>query len=226
MRDVPKDALYLGLAGVVPYLATSLSTVYMAWDLNHSAAHGTGVFFDTDSALAALAILEPLQIGYGAVIISFLGAIHWGLEWASYGGRNDRQRYVVGVIAPAIAWPSILLPVEYALITQFLSFIFLYFQDAKATSRGTAPPWYASFRFVLTFVVGASIVVTLVSRGQIFAFVGHPQRVSDKLQHIRESQLLYLQEENDEKTRSAAEKDEAGGEGDEEAEEGGEEEEE
>lgn len=202
---------------MIPYLATSLSTVYMAWDLNHSAAHGTGVFFDTDSALAALAILEPLQIGYGAVIISFLGAIHWGLEWGSYGGRSDRQRYVVGVVAPAIAWPSILLPVEYALITQFLSFIFLYFQDAKATSRGTAPPWYASFRFVLTFVVGASIVVTLVSRGQIFAFVGHPGRTSDKLQQIRESQLLYLQEEEDEKKRRASEHDEEDGDDEEEA---------
>jgi hypothetical protein len=31
-----------------------------------------------------LHFLEPLQIGYGASILSFLGAIHWGLEWAGY----------------------------------------------------------------------------------------------------------------------------------------------
>lgn len=195
----------------------------MAWDLNHSAAHGTGVLFDSESAINALAILEPLQIGYGAVIISFLGAIHWGLEWAGYGGRHDRRRYAVGVIAPALAWPTVLLPVEYALITQFLAFNFLYFQDAKASNRGTAPPWYSTFRFVLTFIVGASIVVTLIGRGQIVAYVGHPQRPSDKLQQIRESQMMYLQEENEEKKRRAAEEDEEGG--DEEEEEGGEEEE-
>ena len=199
----------------------------MAWDLNHSAAHGTGVLFDSESAINALAILEPLQIGYGAVIISFLGAIHWGLEWAGYGGRHDRRRYAVGVIAPAIAWPTVLLPVEYALITQFLAFTFLYFQDARAATKGTAPAWYSTFRFVLTFIVGASIVVTLIGRGQINAYVGHPQRPTDKLQQIRESQMIYLQEENEEKKRRAAEKDEEGeGEDEDEDEESGEEEEE
>ena len=56
------------MAGVIPYLATSLTTVYLAWDLNHSAAHGTGVFLDAETAMLGLQILEPLQIGYGAVV--------------------------------------------------------------------------------------------------------------------------------------------------------------
>ena len=34
-----------------------------------------------------LDILQPLQIGYGAVLLSFLGAIHWGLEFAGMGGH-------------------------------------------------------------------------------------------------------------------------------------------
>ena len=210
------------MAGVLPYLATSLSTVYVAWDLNHSVTAGTGVLFDEHTATLALQILEPLQIGYGAVIISFLGAIHWGLEWAGYGGYKGYSRYAIGVVAPAVAWPTILMPVEYALITQFLAFNFLFFQDAKAARRGYAPPWYGTYRFLLTFIVGASIVVTLISRGQIVEHVGHPSRPSDKLQELRESQMMYLQQEEEEKQKRMAAQEE---EDEEEKEDDGEEEE-
>jgi hypothetical protein len=72
-----------------------------------------------------------------------------------------------GVIAPAVAWPTIFMPVELALITQFFAFNFLYFADARATVRGWFPPWYSTYRFVLTFFVGASIVISLIGRGQI-----------------------------------------------------------
>jgi hypothetical protein len=60
-----------------------------------------------------------------------------------------------------------LMPTEYALISQFIIFNLLYFADAQATVRGWAPPWYAMYRFVLTLIVGASIVVSLIGRGRI-----------------------------------------------------------
>ena len=68
LAEVPRDALYLGLAGVLPYLATSLSTVYLAYDLNHAKIHGFGVFLDADAATFGLQIVEPIQLGYGAVV--------------------------------------------------------------------------------------------------------------------------------------------------------------
>ena len=70
LKDVPRDALILGTAGVLPYMATSLSTLYLAWDLNHAKAHGAGVFLDAEMANLALNIIEPIQIGYGAVVRS------------------------------------------------------------------------------------------------------------------------------------------------------------
>lgn len=60
-----------------------------------------------------------------------------------------------------------MLPVEYALISQFLAFNLLYTVDSAATVRGWTPPWYSSYRFILTFVVGASIVISLIGRGQV-----------------------------------------------------------
>ena len=128
-------------------------------------------------------------------IISFLGAVHWGLEWAKFGGAQGYSRYAIGVVAPAVAWPTILLPVEYALITQFLAFNFLYFTDARATVRGWAPSWYSTYRFVLTFVVGASIVVSLVGRGQITDKINRLPGPADRLKALREVQMENLEKE-------------------------------
>lgn len=36
-----------------------------------------------------------------------------------------------------------------------------------ASRRGWTPNWYAVYRFVLTMIVGASIVVTLIGRGEL-----------------------------------------------------------
>jgi Protein of unknown function (DUF3429) len=65
---VPREALVVGMAGVVPYLATSLTTVFLAWDMNYQAHHGIGFIFDAKTAETLLHIIEPLQIGYGAVV--------------------------------------------------------------------------------------------------------------------------------------------------------------
>jgi len=210
LTEVPRESLYIGAAGVIPYAATSLSTVYLAWDINHAAASGgTGVLFSPETAHQLLDLVTPIQIGYGAVIISFLGAIHWGLEYAGYGGYHSYRRYMYGVVAPAVAWPTIFMPVEYALITQFVAFNFLYFADARATVRGWFPPWYSTYRFVLTFLVGASIVISLVGRGQIVRH-DHAARKSplDHLKDDRDAQWEALEREEKEKRAKLAKEEE------------------
>jgi hypothetical protein len=44
-------------------------------------------YLDPATAQHLLDIIQPIQIGYGAVLLSFLGAIHWGLEFAGVGGH-------------------------------------------------------------------------------------------------------------------------------------------
>lgn len=68
LEDVPKQAYYMGLAGVLPYAATSMATVYCAFEINRASDHGTGIFLSEKSAEALLHIVEPLQVGYGAVV--------------------------------------------------------------------------------------------------------------------------------------------------------------
>lgn len=202
LRDVPKDALALGLAGVVPYLVTSLQTVYLAYETNQAAAGG--LILSGQSAELALHLLEPIQVGYGAVILSFLGAIHWGFEWAGYGGKFGWRRYAPGVIAPAIAWPTLLFPVEYALISQFLAFTFLYYNDARAAGAGAAPHWYGMYRFVLTFIVGASIVASLIGRQHIATSGEGEHTITEKV-----SALLYLKQKEQEEAEARRKEEEA-----------------
>lgn len=101
-ETIPQGAVIYGAAGLIPYAATSLTTVYLAklaassegnvpFHLSHmillaltisSRDKGGGVF-DAETALALLHHVEIVQVGYGAIILSFLGSIHWGLEVSS-----------------------------------------------------------------------------------------------------------------------------------------------
>ena len=76
------------------------------------------------------------------------------------------------------------MPVEYALITQFMAFTLLYYADTRATYRGWTPPWYAVYRFVLTFIVGASIVVSLIGRGEVADQVGKIPGAVDRMKAL------------------------------------------
>lgn len=60
--------MYIGMAGVLPYLATSVSTLYLAWDINHAATTGSGFLLSGGTAETLLHLIEPIQIGYGAVV--------------------------------------------------------------------------------------------------------------------------------------------------------------
>lgn len=60
--------MFLGLAGVIPYLATSLQTVYLSYEINRATTTGDGLLFSGDTAELLLHLLEPVQVGYGAVV--------------------------------------------------------------------------------------------------------------------------------------------------------------
>ena len=139
-----------------------------------------------------------------------MGAIHWGLEWAGYGGYHSYRRYAIGVVAPAVAWPTILLSPEKALIAQFCAFTFLYYADSRATKRGWTPPWYNTYRFVLTFVVGASIVISLIGRGQIAGQVGQMPSATARIQAFRENSEEELAKEEAARRQRIVEQDEQG----------------
>lgn len=114
------------------------------------------------------------------------------------------RRFAIGCAMPAIAWPTMLMPLEPALITQFAAFTGLYFVDSRQGVRGFAPSWYPTYRFVLTFIVGISIVASLIGRGQVqFLGSGKPTR-ADKLRELSELQPEARKEEEEVKSKRRA----------------------
>lgn len=119
---------------------------------------------------------------------------------------------MIGVVAPAIAWPTTLLQPTTALICQFLGFTFLYYADSRACYKGWAPPWYGMYRFVLTFIVGASIVLSLIGRGEVTHKINPLPSAVERIQAFRDN----AEEELSREMASQGQKQTQGGEGEEE----------
>jgi hypothetical protein len=101
------------------------------------------------SAKAAMAMLEHvqlLQVQYGAIILSFLGAVHWGFEWAKYGGVVGNPRYILGVAPVLAGWSTLLLAGPMALVGQWAAFFGMWYADQRATTNGWTPRWYSTVR--------------------------------------------------------------------------------
>ena len=89
-----------------------------------------------DTALEALHTLEAVQITYGATILSFLGALHWGMEFVGFGGEQGYKRLIVGTIPLLIAWPTTFMSHGLALAFQWVGFTTTWFMDQRATQNG------------------------------------------------------------------------------------------
>ena len=159
-QAVPQPALLWGSAGVIPYVSTAAASIWLARK-EHLVSMGLDKTMDSETASALLLHAQNIQVGFGAVLLSFLGAIHWGFEFSKYGGRIGNRRYLIGVLPLVLGWPTTLLAPQMALIAQWASFVAVWFIDLRATTAGWVPKWYSTYRFWLTFAVGTSIIATL-----------------------------------------------------------------
>jgi hypothetical protein len=57
------------MGGLIPYVVTSFSTLYLAWDINYAREVGMGFLVNKDTSESLLHLLEPTQIGLGAIIL-------------------------------------------------------------------------------------------------------------------------------------------------------------
>ena len=96
--------------------------------------------------LAAFGLIGAAN--YGAVILSFVGAIHWGL--AMHDGRN--VFWFVWSTTPALlAWAAIsLLDVHLSILALVSSFTLAWLVDRLAFQRDLLPEWYMRLRHILT----------------------------------------------------------------------------
>jgi hypothetical protein len=127
--------MVFGLAGSLPYIATSGATVYLARQAGE-AASGVVAKIDPGVAMSLLDQAMSVQVTYGAVMLGFLGALHWGMEFAGYGGHKGSKRLLLGIAPTLVGWSTLGLDPGMALVTQWAGFTGLWYADMKATAAG------------------------------------------------------------------------------------------
>ena len=140
--QTPRAAFWLGAAGLIPFAAASAAI----WIV-------PGKYLA--SAVFAL-------VAYGAVILSFMGAVHWGLVIASSAreSRDDMSRWLsLGVIPALLAWLALLIGPLNALFLLLAAFTAVYALDRMAIAAALAPPWYGRLRLRLTAAVLVLLLV-------------------------------------------------------------------
>ena len=134
---VPAAAKWLGALGALPFVFLS----------------GLGLVLQGPvQAQASLALAA-----YGAVILSFLGGIHWGLAISENASEPRHipsyRRLAVSVVPSLVAWCALLLPDRATLPVLAAGFAVMLAVDWRAARRAEAPPWYPKLRWPLTTVV-------------------------------------------------------------------------
>ena len=181
-NSVPKPYLFMGLAGGLPYVASAGTTIYLA----HQAGLAAAGLDSMDPGVASTILDQALnfQVTYGAVLLSFLGSLHWGMEFAGMGGHKGYPRLLLGVAPAVLAWSTIPLAPTSALLWQWLGFTGLWYADNRATSAGWTPKWYSQYRFYLSILVGTCIIGSLAGTSYWGPVAGHGL-LSHDLQMIR-----------------------------------------
>lgn len=99
--------------------------------------------------------------GYAAVIVSFLGGVHWGIGFMKAQADTaaaPRSHFVWGVVPSLIAWLALMMPVYAALPLLGLVVVACYAVDSKTYPTAGLGHWLP-MRLRLTVVATASCVL-------------------------------------------------------------------
>ena len=147
---IPRAALILGLAGLIPFVWGALSQLSPAL-----AETGLGM-------LGPRFIGPYVSLAYGTVILAFMSGVLWGFATRAEGSEAALG-YGLSVI-PAL-WAFFFVgggPVS-AAIWLAAGFVLLLMLDAMFWTRGLAPPWWMRLRLLLTAVVLACLAVPILA---------------------------------------------------------------
>ena len=145
-RPLPAPARLLGPAGLIPFAGLAAG-IWAGWP-------GAG----------------PALAAYGATILAFLGAVHWGLALAAPAGATEEQaervawgRLGLGVVPALLAWVALLLPLAAGLVLLALGILATALAETLAARQGLVPRAYLGLRWLLS--TGAGLALLLGAAG-------------------------------------------------------------
>jgi hypothetical protein len=146
MAQIPRSALILGLAGLIPFLwgaVTQVSDSAAMWGVDWLGPRFIGPY---------------IGLSYGMVILCFMSGVLWGFATKAEG---EASRFYALSVIPAL-WAFFLVgdgPVSSAIYLG-AGFVGLLILDWQFQAAGLAPRWWMRLRVMLSAVVLACLSVT------------------------------------------------------------------
>lgn len=137
---VPRRVAWLGYGGLLPFLGLAITILADPW-------HG---LFWGDALVA-----------YGAVILSFVGALHWGFAMCLPGLTDARRAacFVWSTVPALVAWPALLAEPLFAAVLLVAGFVAHYWQDRRLAAAAALPAWYLPLRLRLTSLASVCLLL-------------------------------------------------------------------
>lgn len=141
--SMPISVGLLGYGGLIPFIGLALLA-------NAEPSHGI--------------LYRGALLMYGSVILSFVGAIHWGVAMMSQELSDQDRRfcYVWSVVPALIGWVTYILSPVTAALVLVLGFLLQYWRDATLARKLAWPVWYLPLRIRLTLVAILSLFVGIL----------------------------------------------------------------
>jgi len=143
-RRPPPIVAWLGYGGLIPFVGLAAAAMF--------------------STSAHIWLIHAL-LDYAAVILSFVGALHWGFAMTlpNLDPRLQRGLYAWSVVPSLLAWMLLMLPPLAAGIGFVIAFVLHLLRDLNLARHTTLPRWYLPLRLRLTTVASFSILVNCVT---------------------------------------------------------------
>lgn len=143
-QPMPAGFTTLGYAGLLPFVGCVLAVALL------------------DGEARAFAVRA--LVAYGAVILSFLGAVHWGLLLRA-GEPNVQSQLAVGVMPALAGWAALLLPAREALALLVVAYGGFWLYEHRVIGSRLLPADYLRLRRSLSLAVCALLTLGLLSLG-------------------------------------------------------------
>lgn len=96
---------------------------------------------------------------YGAVVLSFVGAVHWGRLLADEPAAPGW--FVWSVVPALVGWGALLLSPALGLSALIGGLVVAWAVDRAATRQGRFPPWYGALRGHLTAAAALALAAAV-----------------------------------------------------------------
>lgn len=134
----PAVVPWLGYGGLLPFVSLAMIG---AWDANHRE------------------FWQQMLLSYGAVILSFVGALHWAFAMVHPAAQGQQASgvYIWSVMPSLVAWVALLVSPAVGATLLLCGLLSHFWQDLRLARVLALPGWYLPLRLQLTLVASLSL---------------------------------------------------------------------